>query len=44
MQLSLSGTQDSIIDVSEEVFNREFNEPLVHQAIISYLAGSRSGS
>ncbi|MDM8564154.1 50S ribosomal protein L4 [Candidatus Halobeggiatoa sp. HSG11] len=44
MQLSLSGTQDSIIDVSDEVFNKEFNEPLVHQAVTCYLAGSRAGT
>ncbi|MDM8569950.1 50S ribosomal protein L4 [Thiotrichales bacterium HSG1] len=44
MQLSLSGTKDSIIDVSDEVFNKEFNEPLVHQAVTCYLAGGRAGS
>ncbi|MCK5876089.1 MAG: 50S ribosomal protein L4 [Candidatus Marithrix sp.] len=44
MQLSLSGTQDSVIDVADEVFNKEFNEPLVHQAITCYLAGRRVGS
>ncbi|MFK5971236.1 MAG: 50S ribosomal protein L4 [Candidatus Marithrix sp.] len=44
MQLSLSGTQDSIIDVSDEVFNKEFNEPLIHQAVTCYLAGGRAGT
>ncbi|HHB92965.1 MAG TPA: 50S ribosomal protein L4 [Thioploca sp.] len=44
MQLSLSGTQDSIIDVSDKVFNTEFNEPLIHQAVTCYLAGGRAGT
>ncbi len=44
MQLSLSGTQDNIIDVSDEVFNKEFNEPLIHQAVTCYLAGGRAGT
>ncbi len=44
MQLSLSGTQDGIIDVSDEVFNKEFNEPLIHQAVTCYLAGGRAGT
>lgn len=44
MQLSLSGTQDNIIDVSDEVFNRQFNEPLIHQAVTCYLAGGRAGT
>ena len=30
--------------VSEEVFGRDFNEPLVHQLVVSYLAAARSGT
>ena len=30
--------------VTEEVFGREFNESLVHQLVVSYLAGARSGT
>ena len=30
--------------VSEDVFGREFNEPLVHQLVVAYLAGARSGT
>jgi large subunit ribosomal protein L4 len=32
------------ISVSDEVFGREFNEGLVHQAVVSYLAGARAGT
>ena len=32
------------LTVTEEVFGREFNEPLVHQLVVSYLAGARSGT
>lgn len=30
--------------VAEEVFGREFNESLVHQLVVSYLAGARAGT
>lgn len=30
--------------VAEDVFGREFNESLVHQLVVSYLAGGRSGT
>jgi len=30
--------------VTEEVFGREFNESLVHQLVVSYLAGARAGT
>lgn len=32
------------ISVSDEVFAREFNEGLVHQAVVTYLAGARAGT
>lgn len=32
------------VAVSDEVFAREFNEGLVHQAVVSYLAGARAGT
>lgn len=32
------------IAVSDEVFAREFNEGLVHQTVVSYLAGARAGT
>lgn len=32
------------LEVSDENFAREFNEALVHQAVIAYMAGARSGT
>jgi len=32
------------LEVSEETFNKEFNEALVHQVVTAYLAGGRSGT
>jgi large subunit ribosomal protein L4 len=32
------------LPVAEEVFGREFNESLVHQLVVSYLAAARSGT
>lgn len=46
MKLALamsSGNADSI-DVSETLFNREFNEPLIHQVVTAIMAGSRAGT
>ena len=34
----------SKITISDESFAKEFNEPLVHQTVVSYLAGGRQGS
>lgn len=31
-------------EVAEAVFGREFNEPLVHQLIVAYMAAGRSGT
>ena len=42
MELAVNG--GSKISVSDEVFGRDFSESLVHQAVIAYLAGSRSGT
>ncbi len=32
------------LKVSDETFGREFNEGLVHQAVVAYLAGGRAGT
>lgn len=32
------------ISLSDESFNREYNEPLVHQTVVTYLAGARQGT
>jgi len=43
MNLNLTGAS-GIVEVSEVVFGREFNEALVHQVVTAYLAGARQGS
>ena len=35
---------DKAVDVSEATFNRQFNEALVHQVVVAYLAGARQGT
>ena len=32
------------VQISDSTFGKEFNETLVHQAVVTYLAGSRQGS
>lgn len=32
------------IEVSESVFGRPYNEPLIHQVVVAYLASGRSGT
>jgi len=40
----LSSTKNQDINISENAFRKDFNEALVHQAVVSFLAGSRQGS
>jgi large subunit ribosomal protein L4 len=42
MQLNVNGAQ--AIEVSEHTFGGEFNETLVHQAVVAYMAGGRQGT
>ncbi|MEE4300286.1 MAG: 50S ribosomal protein L4 [Pseudomonadales bacterium] len=35
---------DKAIEVSETAFGREFNEALVHQVVVAYMAGARQGT
>ncbi len=42
MQLNVNGA--SAIDVCERTFGGEFNETLVHQAVVAYMAGARQGT
>ena len=37
-------TSSEKISLSDEAFGRDFNEPLVHQTVVTFLAGSRQGS
>ena len=43
MELSVNGG-DGTIEVSDATFASDFNEALVHQVVVAYLAGGRSGS
>ncbi|MBD7978991.1 MULTISPECIES: 50S ribosomal protein L4 [Pseudomonas] len=42
MQLNVNGAQ--AIEVSDRIFGGEFNETLVHQAVVAYMAGGRQGT
>ncbi len=48
MELSLvlpgKKTGKKKISLSDETFDREYNEALVHQTVVTYLAGARQGS
>lgn len=43
MELAITGGS-SKITVNDTVFDRPFSEPLVHQVVVSYLAGARAGT
>ena len=40
----LSSTKTQDINISDNAFSKDFNESLVHQAVVSYMAGSRQGT
>ena len=43
--LTIPGQDDSgAVTVSDTTFGREFNESLVHQVVVAYLAGARAGT
>ena len=48
MNLNISepgkGVSDREVDVSEVTFGRQFNEALVHQVVVAYMAGARQGT
>ena len=43
MELKMIGA-DKPLEVSDTTFGREFNEPLVHQVVVSYLSTARAGT
>jgi len=43
MDLQLHKAKDKV-SISDTVFGRDFNEGLIHQAVVSYLAGGRAGT
>jgi large subunit ribosomal protein L4 len=40
----LSSTKNQQIKISDNAFSKDFNESLVHQAVVSFMAGSRQGT
>lgn len=40
----LSNIKNKDISISNDVFSKEFNESLIHQAVVSFMAASRQGS
>lgn len=47
MEISLfnsAGQKTGTVQANDVVFNRDFNEPLVHQVVIAYQANARSGN
>jgi large subunit ribosomal protein L4 len=46
IQVTLPGLKsaDSKVSVSDDSFNKEYNESLVHQVVVTYMAGARQGS
>ena len=40
----LSNSKNKDISISNEVFSKEFNESLVHQVVVSFMAAARQGS
>jgi len=43
--LTIPGQNDSgAVTVSDTAFGREFNESLIHQVVVAYLAGARAGT
>ena len=45
LPLALPGNETGEkISLSDETFGREYNEPLVHQSVVTYLAGARQGT
>ena len=47
MEINLSVTgkkKGGSVELSDSAFGREFNEALVHQVVVAYMAGSRAGT
>ena len=44
LNLAASGGSGGSVEVSEAAFGREFNEALVHQVVVAYMAAGRQGT
>ena len=41
---NMKGAEVGSIDLNDAVFGAEYNEPLIHQAVVTYLANQRQGT
>ena len=41
---TLSGDAHSVVSVADSVFAKEYNEALIHQVVVAYMAAARQGS
>ncbi len=41
---TLAGDNHSVLNVADSVFSRDYNEALIHQVVVAYMAGSRQGT
>ena len=41
---NMKGAEVGTIEVSDDLFGAEYNEPLIHQAVVTYLANQRQGT
>ena len=41
---NMKGAEVGTLEVSDELFGVEYNEPLIHQAVVTYLANQRQGT
>lgn len=44
MDLQITGGKKKKLEVTEDVFGCEFNEPLIHQVVTAYMAAGRAGT
>ena len=44
MELQIIGTTDKKVEIANEVFSCNFNEPLIHQVVTAYLSAGRAGT
>ena len=44
LNIATPGGTAGTVSVSDEAFGKEFNQDLVHQAVVAYMAGARQGS
>lgn len=44
LKIASPGGSQGTVSVSEVAFGREFNQDLVHQAVVAYMAGARQGT